>query len=171
MYYPKSQIETNLYTMGGEFVIKNTNQPYVGFYWKASSERFFTGKNPNDNIPKELIKIQISEEYLENYNNKLFLALPLDGPTPNVNDNVPFDEDLLVNYLYLNNTDFNNLPSQQLPTYSPTLPTEEDYKIGEFERYFCVKRNQNIYLEIKKDIYEEFNINIPNSFCNEYIIH
>ena len=56
MYYPKSQIETNLYTMGGEFVIKNTNQPYVGFYWKASSERFFTGKNPNDNIPKELIK-------------------------------------------------------------------------------------------------------------------
>jgi hypothetical protein len=64
-------------------------------------------------------------------------------------------EDLLLKYLDLNNTDFNNLPSQQLPTHSPTLPTEEDYKIGEFERYFCVKRNQNIYLEIKKDIYNK----------------
>jgi len=156
MYYPKSQIEINLYTAGGEFVIKNTNQPYVGFYWKTSNGKVFTGKTPDSTLYKELIKIQNSEEYVESYpNNKLLIALPFDSPVPNVNDNVPFNEDLLLKYLDLNNTDFNNLPSQQLPTYSPTLPTEEDYKIGEFERYFCVKRNQNVYLEIKKDIYNK----------------
>ena len=54
-YYPLSQIQTNLFTNGGEFYIPTSNvdiryysdsnvNSYTGFYWKTSSEKYFTGK-------------------------------------------------------------------------------------------------------------------------------
>jgi hypothetical protein len=52
MYFPQSQIKTNLYTNGDEFVVKSTDQNYVGSYWKTSSGQFFSKKNPQD-IPYE----------------------------------------------------------------------------------------------------------------------
>ena len=55
MYYPLSQITSNLHTNGGEFVIKNTNTPYVGYYWKTSKGQYFTGKTPQDTPTEELI--------------------------------------------------------------------------------------------------------------------
>ena len=56
MYYPQSQIKTNLYTNGGEFVVKSTDQNYVGSYWKTSSGQFFSKKNPQDIPYEELIE-------------------------------------------------------------------------------------------------------------------
>jgi hypothetical protein len=40
--------------------------------------------------------------------------------------------------------------------YNPLLPTEQDYQIGEFTRYFNIKRNQAIFTEISKDTYTKF---------------
>ena len=57
MYYPLSQIITNLYTNGGEYVLLNTKQPYKGYYWKTSQEKIFTGKTPQDTPIEELIII------------------------------------------------------------------------------------------------------------------
>ena len=48
MYYPKSQIVTNLYTNGQEYIIKSNNEKYIGNYWKTSDGKFFTGKTPED---------------------------------------------------------------------------------------------------------------------------
>jgi len=163
MYYPKSQIKTNLYTYGDTFQLA-TGEFYSGFYWSTSNGRFFTGKNPNDGIPKELFFIIPPEivsppgVYLENililydvvgYDEDLDSSNLPSGSTINKDPNLENVE----TYLNISNSLSSTL--QQLPTYSPTLPTEENYKIGEFERYFCVKRNQNIYLEIKKDIYDK----------------
>ena len=32
-YYPKNRIITNLYTSGGEYIIKKTGLPYIGYYY------------------------------------------------------------------------------------------------------------------------------------------
>ena len=48
MYYPLTQITTNLYTNGEEFMYKNNLAPYSGYYWKTSKNEYFTGKTPQD---------------------------------------------------------------------------------------------------------------------------
>ena len=45
----------------------------------------------------------------------------------------------------------------KLPTSYYPKPTEEDYNLGVFTRYFCVKANEDIYLEISKDTYNALN--------------
>ena len=54
MYYPKSQIKTNLYTNGDKFAIASTDEAYTGYYYTVSGNEFYTGKNPND-TPNELL--------------------------------------------------------------------------------------------------------------------
>ena len=54
-YYPSSQVKTNLYTNGGEFVTKLGNVSYTGFYWKTSSGKYFSGKTPQDSNIIEII--------------------------------------------------------------------------------------------------------------------
>jgi hypothetical protein len=49
-----------------------------------------------------------------------------------------------------------NIFSTPLTLYNPLLPTEQDYQIGEFTRYFNIKRNQAIFTEISKDTYNKF---------------
>ena len=53
-YYPKSQITPNLYTNGDEFFLKNTQIPYTGYYYKLSTGKRYTGKNPDGGIGIEL---------------------------------------------------------------------------------------------------------------------
>jgi hypothetical protein len=40
--------------------------------------------------------------------------------------------------------------------YSPILPTPQDYKIGEFTRYFIIKRNEPIFTEVSKKEYDKY---------------
>jgi len=154
MYFPKSQIETNLYTYGEELELSPGN-PYVGPYWRTSNGEYYTGKNPNDGVVKKLFPLQSQPTGNSLQNTSVIYAY-------NEDDGPPFpsgftDENINIIDVKLYNQKFgiSDNKIQKLPTYSPTLPTEEDYKIGEFERYFCVKRNQNIYLEIKEDIYNK----------------
>ncbi len=83
--------------------------------------------------------------YYKLYNGKYFT-----GKTPNdpetkeiilVIPNVPTNSDLI-----------SSLP---IP-YNPLFPTEQDYQVGEFTRYFNIKRNQAIFTEISKDTYNKF---------------
>jgi hypothetical protein len=39
---------------------------------------------------------------------------------------------------------------------SPLFPTEQDYKKGVFTRYFIVKRNEPIFIEIEKKVYDKY---------------
>jgi hypothetical protein len=86
MYFPQSQIKTNLYTNGDEFVVKSTDQNYVGSYWKTSSGQFFSKKNPQDIPYEELIESitqpqppedQISTSILNFTNTKYLTSLQL----------------------------------------------------------------------------------------------
>lgn len=138
MYYPLSQITVNLYTNGGEYILANSNQPYSGYYWKNSQGQFFTGKTPQDTIIERLIPIT----------NQTFLSTSEDKNNLSYYNQNDFDS---INYITLTNPPIAPIS----PTYSLTIPTQQDYQIGEFRRYFCKKSNEIIYLEISKDTYDK----------------
>jgi hypothetical protein len=47
--------------------------------------------------------------------------------------------------------------SKTTPTsYSPLLPTPQDYKNGEFIRYFVCRRNQPLFVEINKATFDQY---------------
>ena len=55
MYYPSSQIKTNLYTNGGEYVTKLNNEDYIGYYYETSNGKKYVGKTPTSKGQIELI--------------------------------------------------------------------------------------------------------------------
>lgn len=140
MYYPLSQITSNLHTNGEELVYKSSNAPYSGYYWKSSDGKYFTGKTPQDTPIEELISlanITSNKASTDNVSNALSY----------------YDESSIETIDYLNLKKPNSPPS--LPYYSPTFPTQQDYQIGEMRRYFCKKTNEILYLEINKDTYDK----------------
>jgi len=52
--------------------------------------------------------------------------------------------------------------------YNPLLPTEQDYQVGEFRRYFSIKRNQAIFTEISKETYDKFKQQDPQTPWRSY---
>jgi hypothetical protein len=152
MYYPKSQIKTNLYTNGDEFIFLDSKQPYTGYYFKTSTEQYFTGRTPDD-LPN--IEIILNSALLrENI------------PTNQSNYSVVINTDLVDNSIY------NNLvkPSPILisPSYNAPIPTQQDYETGEFRRYFCKKGNEILYLEIDKVTYDKLIVKDPQYLYSLY---
>lgn len=54
MYYPKSKITENLNASLGQFILKDTAQPYQGLYFSTFDGKYFTGGSPSDDS-KELL--------------------------------------------------------------------------------------------------------------------
>jgi hypothetical protein len=127
MYYPLSQIKTNLYTNGGEYAILSSQENYSGYYWKTSDGKFFTGRTPQDTPTNELTKIL---EYNSLLDNQIQQTL--------VNS---IDQEDVRNTLYLDIKNINTNQTTLLPTYAPTYPSFQDYQVGEFRRFFCKKTN------------------------------
>ena len=161
MYYPKSQIKPNLYTEGTEFVYKTTNQPYSGYYYKISTGKYFTGRNPDDKPNLELITLTGEDNLTPTVtaiaNNISTIAIPVDGlyEGNEFGPNAPINETTIINYAQLTNTPTIQPPQFISPVYNAPVPTEQDYQIGEFRRYFCKKTNVILYLEISKDTFDK----------------
>lgn len=143
MYYPKSQITPNLYTNGNEFVLSTTQEVYSGFYYKVSTGKFYTGRNQDDKPNIELLPLITSQTI-----------------------STPTQENFQSNYITTtsifdaNNETYLNIKSQQptskfIPTYLPETPTQQDYQVGEFRRYFCKKTNQIQYIEINQEQFDQ----------------
>ena len=141
MYYPKSQIQLNLYTNGGEFILSTTKEDYKGNYYKVSSGKLYSGKNPTDK-PNILLSLQKDK--------------PTYDPT-NVLDLSNFDN--IISYYGATSNIYDltkNIDTNQvrlIPSFNPTLPTDQDKQNGQFNRYFCKKTNELKYLEIDKETY------------------
>ena len=144
-YIPSNRIKTNLYTNGTEYQIQSTGVTYVGPYWKKYTGEIFTGKNPNETPSQKLVPInKSSNNALTNKTSYSFMEI----------DDVP--KPLVTEYLNIKNID-PTTQTKNLPTsYYPT-PTEDDYNLGTFIRYFCVKANEDIFIEISKDTYDALN--------------
>ena len=150
MYYPLSQVTSNLYTNGDEFATKSNNSPYTGYYWKTSTGKSYTGKTPQDTPTEELIPFSVEggsrqSNTINTYYNQY--------------------DDIAANYLNL----VDPPPPNAIPTYSATLPTEQDYQNTEFRRYFCKKTNEIIYLEISKETYDKLVAKDPKTLFELYI--
>jgi len=164
MYIPKNRIKPDLHTPGGEFILKSTGENYAGSYHQLYTGKYFTGKNPDDKPVREIIRGAEAtnniwettandpsngsgfQQYVENF----------DGQFANQNPNSM--EDLKV-YNSIKNVDWGKttlLPQQYYPN-----PTEDDYNLGSFTRYFAQKRNELIYLEINEDTYKNLNKRDP----------
>jgi hypothetical protein len=132
MYYPQSQVTTNLYTNGGEFQIKSTKQPYVGYYFTTSTGISYTGRNQNDTPVLELESLVIIKGNIEQNIKVETIDIPI------YNSLKPIESNLIFK-----------------PVYNPNVPTQQDYQIGEYRRYFCKKTNEVIYIEINKDTFDK----------------
>jgi len=144
MYFPKSQIQTNLYTNGGEFTTSLSIIPYIsyiGYYYKISTGKLYTEKSPTPtSVPLYPIPA-------DNNPNTDWPNSPQDSPKE-IQLNYPYNEE------YNKSTTSSPL-NRKLPLYSPTQPTLQDYTLGSFTRYFCKKTNELKYIEINKETHDK----------------
>jgi hypothetical protein len=139
MYFPKSQVKTNLYTNGGEFSPKNTQTPYTGYYYETSDGKYFSGKTPNESPTFELVKLNSSP-----------IPSNLTGEASTINYYL-----LERGYTRSTRLTFNQTPPP-LPKQTYPIVTENDYKLGEFQRYFLKKGNETKFIEISLEDYRKF---------------
>lgn len=157
-YYPKSQIKTNLYTSGGEYSLEPpnnaTSQPsYIGYYYKISTGRAFTGKTPSEGASQILYPLRDI----------------LDISNPHEENTVQVAFNYNKSFLKYNTLLSDNFPKSRLmPSYNPTIPTKNDYQLGVFTRYFCKKNNEFKYIEIDKKTYNLLNSKSPDAAWDIY---
>lgn len=164
MYYPKSQIKTNLHTNGNEYILSTTKEEYKGSFYEVSNGNKYTGKSPSDTPNILILPINPDIDYptisiLSPFQKLTPQSITLVNDVPLYNDAPQIDT--AINNFNLPIKDYSNYNPQtqnplgrSLPSPNPTLPTEEDYKFGEFQRYFAKKNNELRYLEIDKQTYK-----------------
>ena len=143
-YYPKSQIKTNLFTDGKDYILSTDKTSYQGPYYELSTGKKYTGKNPQDGINIELLPIE---------DNTIFT-------TPTENNNP---------ILLIQSPISKTLPDRNTPKFNPTTPTTQDQQQGQFTRYFCKKTNELKYMEIDFDTYNKLRSQDPKIAWDLYI--
>jgi hypothetical protein len=136
MYYPLSQITTNLSTTKEELLVLNTGLPYKGKYYTTSDGKFFSGASPQDG--DNLILIE----------NPIFSTTNPTEPQPTL----PLNSTPLS---YKRSISF-SISNANSPISQVVFPTDEEYTTGEFTRYFLKKINQNTYLETNQFTFNNF---------------
>tara|TARA_R110000782_G_scaffold226642_1_gene313440 strand:- start:55 stop:966 length:912 start_codon:yes stop_codon:yes gene_type:complete len=154
MYIPKNRIKPNLYTRGNEYMFKSSRENYIGFYYSLYTGRFYTGKTQNDRPSEEIIPIsaataniwdrrnedQVFQQYADNYDGEV-----VPGQYQNMID--------IYTYNYVSKTNIS--ATKLIPQQAYPLPTEDDYLLGVFTRYFAVKANELQYLELDHPTYQK----------------
>lgn len=138
IYYPKSHITPNLFS-NGTLAYKASQTPYNGYYFAAVDGKNFTGRFPGDGNNLELIPTlqpkYDSVEYLE-------------GHTPEDPRFYPSN----LTYSTSNNVEYGKGIKYPPTPFYPS-PTDEEYELGEFTRYFTKKVNNDLYYETS-DLYK-----------------
>jgi hypothetical protein len=100
------------------------------------------------------------------YYHKLYNGKYFTGATPNFTDKKE-----IVVAKGQSNSDYKNFigdGAKPSISFSPILPTQQDYSNGEFTRYFSIKRNQPIFTEINKNTYTQFQKQSPDVLWKLY---
>jgi hypothetical protein len=150
MYYPKSQIKTNLYTAGGFLVLSSTEEQYIGYYYEISNNQKFTGKDPQDK--PNILLIETSNNYDPTQEIPM-RPVPLDIiilAEPSIPDTISN----IFQYNKNNHITLNSI-KRKIPPFNQTFPTLQEAETGQYTRYFCKKNNELIYLEIDKNTFTQ----------------
>ena len=169
MYTPKNRIITNQFTQGEEYVYKNIipQQFYVGFYYKTYTGKYYTGKTPNDPPNEELIVVKNTEV---GYEQNVLQSEIAYGDFPTVFDDLDtpgYSPEMIEEYALLQEINLDeSIIRKLLPNQFYPNPNIEDYALGSYTRYFCVKANQPINLELSKEVYNKL-VNKDNNYLWE----
>ena len=162
MYFPKSQIKTDLYTKGNLLRNISTKEMYIGDYFEVSNGKYYSGKNPTDSPVTELELIpNNSEEYYNKTNNFSI--------NPSIGDPIIDEQEDADQFEAVNSTAIFTLPTEYLNAVNLTFennitspkshfpsPTKEDYNFGEIQRYYLKKINSYNFIEINLSTYEQY---------------
>jgi len=159
-YFPKHFITTDLQTNGNELQILRTGENYIGLYWKTGNGKFYSGQNPQANPSYELIPIPQTSTDTNTFNPvKVTSILNNDDSSQDLTEyNSPYstpNTNMVAEYLKTTNKTQSIGVIRVLPVNSPNLPTQDDYEIGEFRRYFLKKTNNIIYTEVDRKGYNQ----------------
>ncbi len=142
MYYPKSQIKTNLYSQK-EYQNVSTQELYQGPYYETSSGKKYTGKFPGDGVNTLLVKIYSDSPSKTPFNLQDF------------NQSSP-DDLIIPNVTSLNYYDYSfDSFVRSVPQYYSPTPTPQENQQGYLTRYFCKKGNEYRYIEINQDTFNK----------------
>jgi hypothetical protein len=99
---------------------------------------------------QEFIFLTTKENYT-GYYHKLYNGKFFTGKTPN-------DPNLaeLISLIRSSNQINSDAAIQTNPGFYPLAPTSQDYKNGEFVRYFICRRNQPLFVEINKATFTQY---------------
>jgi hypothetical protein len=146
MYYPKSQIITNL-SSNGDLVYKSNNTPYFGFYYRLSNGKSLTGKTPQDGPNEELI-IPAPLDYPETINDGKVPIYYLNYPTEQDYQNGTFPRYFCKKaneliYIEISKNTFDKLTNKDPNIYWQLyVPFQINWKLtGSRENVFRVNRN------------------------------
>jgi hypothetical protein len=153
-YYPNSQIKSNLFTNGGEYSLSTDKTEYKGYYYELSNGKKYTGNSPNDKPNILLISFTPRNEAPEFFNPSPQIISINNVIGRDTTQNFPF------NTLYKPN-DISYPIIRNLPIHNPTTPTQKDYDLGIFQRYFCKKNNELKYIEIDKTTFQQLKSEFP----------
>ena len=158
-YFPKHYIKTDLYTIGGEFILRANQQDYAGPYWQTGNGKYYTGKTPQGSGIFELIKLEVINNLEPLYNEPLYtdkIKVAFLGDAPEVGDgNLPYIDSNILEYTNLKKIVTSANAIKYLPPFNITLPTQQDYQNGEFRRYFAKKANELQYIEVSSQTYAQ----------------
>ncbi len=65
MIIPLNSIVPDQYTLGGEFILNSTGEPYQGFYCIIQGNKFYTGKTYTE-LSKKIVKVNSLENTTKN---------------------------------------------------------------------------------------------------------
>lgn len=163
-YVPLNKVATDLFTNGGEYIFKDTQEGYVGYYHKYYNGKIYTNATPDDYNPRELIRKTSELFSLNSEDPRIVLEIPQELPQPDIsrNDIEQQLEELalldptptLDRYLRLKNSSIDTYRSKKgVVSYNPT-PSALDYQTGEFQRYFAKQINGLKYTEVDQNTFK-----------------
>jgi len=155
MYYPKSQISTNLYTQGGELENAFTGENYKGYYFKTSDGSYKSGKTPQSPVTEDLILRKNGNNFTSPNLIKDATLLSLNqNPIPPSIDNIQIKPKYINGpYFEISNVDYLSKDLSS-PVNNVIYPTKKDYSNSKFQRYLLRKSNNAIFKEVNKQTYD-----------------
>lgn len=136
MYIPKSKIQPNLYTNGGEYLLNGAD--YVGKYYLLYNGQAYTGIDQYDGNPQLLTKYTPTNAIAVN---------------TRVTDEVVFPFERAVNTEEYSAVATNLNAEVQAPLQYYPKPTQQDIAVGEMVRYFLKRFNDFRFVEVNQETY------------------
>lgn len=179
-YLPKHYVKTGLIANQGQFITKVDGTPYAGPYYEIGTGQIFSGLGPQDKSSQELTRFGNLENPPGTTYQEVSVAFNLDvlnlkpGESSNYIQNNPdvnfqiYQAQMVDDYTKLKKYTEKDYKGRILPYGITPIPTEQDYNIGEYTRYFGKKVNENTYLEIDQTQYTGITKKDPAFFYEQY---